>query len=637
MTERGRGDGMETEELKVPYQLRKQQRRYLPVKRAVDLLLSTGGIVVLSPVLLGICAAIKLDSPGPVLFKQKRVGKNQELFEIYKFRTMRTDSPKDQPTHLLSDPEQYITRVGKVLRRTSLDELPQLFNIWKGEMHVVSSRPALWNQKDLIEAREGYGVHQIAPGLTGWAQINGRDELEIPVKARLDGEYIEKLGLWMDVKCFLGTIGAVLNREGVVEGGTGVMEVQKKEPDGVMSPEKRQKNILIGGAVLMGMAGAGVAALAVVRRMKGRGEIPGRVREAGVRGDGVSGYWRRKQAVGSALLALGGCGVCGIGGVYGRRKRKGFPEEGDVQEADVGREGVRDEWFSWKEGKELREKRILITGADSYIGMAVERWLKEANERGGRTLYQVDTLDVKGERWKEQDFSCYDVVFHVAGIAHQKETADNAHLYYEVNEHLAVKVAEKAWKEGVRQFILLSSMSVYGMESGTITKETEPAPKTHYGRSKYNADKRISKLADDTFKVAVLRPPMVYGKHCKGNYQLLRKFALHTPVFPAIKNQRSMVYIDHLAEFVQRVMDEDASGLFFPQDAEYVNISDMVKQIAHINGRNIRLVTCFSPFIKIGLKSNINVLKKVFGDLTYEPCDTIGAKNFNQIMKMIER
>lgn len=207
--------------------LNEKQRRYLKLKRAADIIISGGAIILLSPVLAGISLAIKIESPGPVLFKQKRVGRNKELFEIWKFRSMRTDTPKDVPTHLLEDPEQYITKLGKFLRKTSLDELPQIFNIFKGEMSIVGPRPALWNQYDLIKEREKYGANDITPGLTGWAQINGRDELEIPVKAKLDGEYVRKLGLGMDVKCFLRTIGRVLSSEGVVEGGTG--ELQKKD------------------------------------------------------------------------------------------------------------------------------------------------------------------------------------------------------------------------------------------------------------------------------------------------------------------------------------------------------------------------------------------------------------------------
>ena len=203
--------------------LTRKQRRYLPVKRGIDILLSGTALVVLSPVLAGLCLAVKLDSKGPILFKQKRVGLHKELFEIWKFRTIRTDTPKDMPTHMLADPEQYITRVGKFLRKSSLDELPQIINILMGKMSIVGPRPALWNQYDLIEERDKYGANDVMPGLTGWAQINGRDELEIDVKAKLDGEYVKKFGFIMDLKCFFGTITAVLSHKGVVEGGTGEM------------------------------------------------------------------------------------------------------------------------------------------------------------------------------------------------------------------------------------------------------------------------------------------------------------------------------------------------------------------------------------------------------------------------------
>lgn len=191
------------------------------IKRIIGFLMALILVVLLSPLLLIIAIAIKCESKGPVLFKQKRVGKHKKLFEIYKFRSMRTDTPKDQPTHLLQNPESYITKVGGFLRKTSLDELPQLFNIIKGEMAWVGPRPALWNQYDLIEERDKYGANDVMPGLTGWAQINGRDELEIPVKAKFDGEYVEKCSFLFDLKCFLGTFISVVKQDGVVEGGTG--------------------------------------------------------------------------------------------------------------------------------------------------------------------------------------------------------------------------------------------------------------------------------------------------------------------------------------------------------------------------------------------------------------------------------
>ena len=201
-------------------------KRYF--KRLIDLVLSALGIVVLSPVLLILVIAIKLDSPGPVLFKQKRVGLYKTHFNILKFRTMRIDTPKDCPTHLLENPEQWITKVGGFLRKTSLDELPQIFNIFAGQMSIIGPRPALWNQYDLIEERDKYGANDVMPGLTGWAQINGRDELEIPVKAQLDGEYVVNMSFAFDVKCFFGTITSVLKRDGVVEGGTGELNKEKE-------------------------------------------------------------------------------------------------------------------------------------------------------------------------------------------------------------------------------------------------------------------------------------------------------------------------------------------------------------------------------------------------------------------------
>jgi len=193
----------------------------------MDMVLSLLALIILSPLLILICLAIKLDSKGPILFKQKRVGKHKKHFYILKFRTMRIDTPKDTPTHLLENPEKWITRVGKFLRKTSLDELPQIINILKGDMSIIGPRPALWNQFDLIEERDKFGANDVPVGLTGWAQIHGRDELPIPEKAKLDGEYVSKFGLWMDIKCFFGSVIAVLKSDGVVEGGTGTLEKVK--------------------------------------------------------------------------------------------------------------------------------------------------------------------------------------------------------------------------------------------------------------------------------------------------------------------------------------------------------------------------------------------------------------------------
>ena len=199
---------------------------YLIFKRSADFIIAFFGIIILLPVLLILSVAVKLDSKGPVLFRQKRVGIHKTYFNMLKFRTMRTDAPKDRPTHLLENPDKYITKTGSFLRRTSLDELPQIFNILAGTMAVIGPRPALWNQIDLIEERDKYGANDVRPGLTGWAQINGRDELSIKAKAKLDGEYAMSIGLRMDAKCFFGTIIHVVKSDSVVEGGTGSINMQ---------------------------------------------------------------------------------------------------------------------------------------------------------------------------------------------------------------------------------------------------------------------------------------------------------------------------------------------------------------------------------------------------------------------------
>lgn len=211
------------------HKLTKFQRRYIRIRNVVDQVLAGVALLVLSPLFLAIIVAIKWEDgwKAPVFFAQKRVGIQKRHFQLYKFRSMKLDTPHDTPTHLLADPEQYITKAGKFLRKTSLDELPQLWNIARGDMAVVGPRPALWNQYDLNEERDRYGVHQVKPGLTGWAQIHGRDELEIPQKAKLDGYYLEHLGPVIDLKCFFGTFVSVLKSEGVVEGGTGRIQEKK--------------------------------------------------------------------------------------------------------------------------------------------------------------------------------------------------------------------------------------------------------------------------------------------------------------------------------------------------------------------------------------------------------------------------
>lgn len=210
------------------------------VKRVMDIVLSFGGLVLLSPVFLAIFIAIKIDDPGPVLFTQKRVGQNKEFFKLHKFRSMKMCTPHDKPTHMLENPEQYITKVGKFLRAHSLDELPQIWDIFIGNMSVIGPRPGLWNQDLLTAERDKYGANDVRPGLTGWAQINGRDELEIPVKAKLDGEYVARMGLVMDLKCFFGSVGVFGGDDSVVEGGTGEM---KKAEEQTASQTKQKETI----------------------------------------------------------------------------------------------------------------------------------------------------------------------------------------------------------------------------------------------------------------------------------------------------------------------------------------------------------------------------------------------------------
>jgi nucleoside-diphosphate-sugar epimerase len=255
-------------------------------------------------------------------------------------------------------------------------------------------------------------------------------------------------------------------------------------------------------------------------------------------------------------------------------------------------------------------KKILITGANSYIGTSLECYLRQWPER-----YHVDTIDMIDGSWRNAMFKGYDAVFHVAGIAHQKETKENVHLHYTINRDLAVETAKKSKADHVGQFIYLSSMSVYGTDSGIISKETIPKPISNYGKAKKQAEDQIKDMETQDFKVAILRPPLVYGKGCKGNYTRLSKLAVKTPVFPDINNQRSMLYIDNLSEFVRHLIDTGSAGLFFPQNPEYVRTSQLVQLIAQAHGKNIRLTKFFNLPIKL---LRINEVKKVFGSLVYD-------------------
>ncbi|WP_320164461.1 NAD-dependent epimerase/dehydratase family protein [uncultured Trichococcus sp.] len=261
-------------------------------------------------------------------------------------------------------------------------------------------------------------------------------------------------------------------------------------------------------------------------------------------------------------------------------------------------------------------KKILITGANSYIGTSFEKWVEQWPED-----YQVDTVGTRNSEWKELDFSTYDVVFHVAGIAHQDAKADQEELYYKVNRDLTIEVAQKAKAEGVKQFIFMSSMIVYGAsskigETKVITRDTVPEPINFYGNSKLQAEQGILPLQSEEFNVVVIRPPMIYGKDSKGNYPLLAKFAKITPVFPNIENKRSMLHIDNLTEFIRLMIEHSENGIFFPQNREYIKTSEMVKTIADVKGKKIWLTKLFNPFL-VGLGGNVNVINKVFGSLLY--------------------
>lgn len=259
-------------------------------------------------------------------------------------------------------------------------------------------------------------------------------------------------------------------------------------------------------------------------------------------------------------------------------------------------------------------KKILITGKNSYIGTSVEAWLVKEPDK-----YMVDTVDMEDGSWKEADFSVYDVVFHVAGIAHVSSDPKLENLYYKVNRDLTIDTATKAKAEGVKQFIFMSSIIVYGDSRSTkrvIDRNTIPTPSNFYGMSKLQAEEGIKDLESDDFKIVVLRPPMIYGNGSKGNFPRLAKMAKKLPLFPEIDNERSMLHIDNLCEFIKAMIDNEESGLFFPQNKEYVKTSELVKTIAEVHGHKIKMTKVFNPMLK--MMFGIGIVNKVFGNLVYE-------------------
>ncbi|MCC4722359.1 NAD-dependent epimerase/dehydratase family protein [Salinicoccus sp. RF5] len=264
-------------------------------------------------------------------------------------------------------------------------------------------------------------------------------------------------------------------------------------------------------------------------------------------------------------------------------------------------------------------KKILVTGTNSYIGKSLSSWLARYPD-----AYSVDTISLRDNAWKTRDFSKYDVIVHTVGIAHRKERKKNCKEYYKVNRDLSYQIAKKAKEESVKQFVFISSMSVYGLECGTIDRNTPLQPSGNYGKSKLQAEKLLLYLDEDSFKVVILRPPMIYGKGCKGNYPKLAKLATKTCIFPYINNQRSMLYIDNLTHYIQQIVDGKKRGIFMPQNTEYVNTSEMVQLIAQAHGKKIYLTKVFNPvlhFIKI------NTVKKLFGNLVYDK--NISDSNYN--------
>ncbi len=493
-------------------------------KRILDIIISFLALIMLAPLYGLISVAIYLDDPGPIFFKQKRIGKNKHYIYIHKFRSMRMDTPHDIPTHQLSNPEQYITKIGKILRKYSLDELPQIWDIYCGRMSIIGPRPALWNQDDLVAERDKYGANSVTPGLSGWAQINGRDELEIIDKARLDGEYVKNLresglkGVGFDAKCFLGTIKSVIKSDGVVEGGTG-------------------KKIKIDSVDL-----------------------------------GVDDY--------------------------------GYKKIFHIKKDDI--------------------KNVLITGKDSYIGNAFTSYAMEHYPN-----IKIDTLDMLDGMWKDRSFEGYDAILHVAGIAH----ADTENLcdekkdeYYRINKDLAIQVAKKGRDSGVKQFIFMSSMIIYGEsapygKTKIIDEHTIPNPTNFYGDSKWQADKGIRALKSEDFNVAVLRPPMIYGHGCKGNYLTLSTLAKNLPIFPCVYNERSMLHIDNFCEFLCLLILSGEGGVYFPQNRQYSNTSELVKQINKVKGGKVRTIKLLNPLVMISshIQGKIGRLtNKAFGNFVYD-------------------
>ncbi|PEZ83310.1 MULTISPECIES: NAD-dependent epimerase/dehydratase family protein [Bacillaceae] len=261
--------------------------------------------------------------------------------------------------------------------------------------------------------------------------------------------------------------------------------------------------------------------------------------------------------------------------------------------------------------------RILVTGEKSYVGINLKKWLSQWHH-----IYEIDFISLKDEKWKSLDFSVYDVLFHVAALVHKKEQQEMESLYYKVNRDLTVELANKAKKEGIKQFIFMSSISVYGLDGDLnknviIDNNTPCVPSSFYGKSKLEAEIQINKLHDENFKIAIVRAPMIYGAHCPGNYSRLRKIALKTPLFPSIVNQRSMIFIDNLSEFIRLLIEGKSEGVFFPQNKEYINTAELVQLIANQNSRKIISLKSLAYGVKL-IGKEMRIVNKVFGSLVID-------------------
>lgn len=503
------------------------RRWQLGIKRGFDILVSGVILVVFFPVWIIIALLIKATSEGSILFCQDRPGFKKKIFKVYKFRTMRPGSEMMvQGKEVMKDDDR-VTSFGRFLRRSKLDEIPQLLNVLKGEMSLIGPRPE--RAASLADYTEEISKRlDMLPGLTGLAQVSGNIYLSLQERYKLDVYYVEHFSIGLDIRILLRTVGVVL-----------------------------------------------------------RGE---------------------ERYVDRPLVDCNT--VCGVE---------------QISPADAGFDDYAHKKSFHIDTSPANRKRVLITGAKSYIGESFEAYAK-ANYG---LNFDIDTADMLDTAWKKKNFSGYDAVFHVAGIAHADIGGVDAAVkakYYAVNRDLAIETASKAKAEGVKQFILMSSIIIYGdsapyARKKLIDEHTLPSPANFYGDSKWQADKGVRDLASESFHAAVLRPPMIYGKNSKGNYPVLAKMAKCLAVFPDVNNERSMLYIDNLCEFLCKIILSGEGGIYFPQNAEYTKTSEMVKAIADAVGHSIKVTKLLRP--AIAAASHIpgkvkGLVNKAFGNLVYD-------------------